>query len=69
MYSFLVLGLVPGTNLQITFKIWIDLIGLMADGIALVWLYQKHRPAVLPQVNDNLESSSNIDLSQALSQS
>ena len=28
MYSFLVLGLIPGTNLQINFQGWLNLLGL-----------------------------------------
>lgn len=41
MYTFIVLGYVPGTNLQITFRTWIVLSGLA--GIA----YSLHKMAVL----------------------
>lgn len=42
MYSFLVLGLVPGTNLQITFNTWLDMIGLALAGFGVAYLYRHH---------------------------
>lgn len=34
MYAFLVLGLVPGTHIQITFQLWLQLVaGLLAYGM------------------------------------
>jgi hypothetical protein len=39
MYSFLVLGLIPGTNLQITFKSWLALAGWTV-GAAIVYRYR-----------------------------
>jgi len=39
MYSFLVLGLIPGTNLQITFKSWLVLAG-WTFGSAVVYKYR-----------------------------
>jgi hypothetical protein len=39
MYSFLVLGIIPGTNLQITFQVWLNTIGLLLIGLAFRILY------------------------------
>ena len=43
MNSFLVLGLVPGTNLQITFQDWLDMLQLAIAASGLAWLYFQHR--------------------------
>jgi hypothetical protein len=40
MYNFLVLGLVPGTNLQITFNTWLYAFLLAVIGFGLANLYQ-----------------------------
>ena len=37
MSEFIVLGLIPGTQLQITFHFWIVLV-LLCTALALVWL-------------------------------
>jgi len=42
MYAFFVLGLIPGTNLQITFNIWLDCL-LLATAI---YLYARYLPVV-----------------------
>ncbi len=42
MYNFLVLGLVPGTNLQITFTTWLDVIGLGIAGFLAYSLYERN---------------------------
>jgi hypothetical protein len=42
MYSFLVLGLIPGTAIQITYRIWVDCILLAVEVAALRWLYRRH---------------------------
>ncbi len=38
MYAFLVLGLVPGTNFQITFMVWIQVVEAFAMAFFLVKL-------------------------------
>jgi hypothetical protein len=43
MYSFLVLGLVPGTNLQITFRAWINIIALGLSVVCLAYLKRVRR--------------------------
>ena len=43
MYSFFVLGLIPGTNLQITFQVWLDSLLLLIEVASIVWLYRYHR--------------------------
>ena len=43
MYSFIVLGLVPGTNFQITFQVWLDSLLLLVAGLACVWLFRTHQ--------------------------
>jgi len=41
MYSFLLLGLIPGTNIQITFQIWLDMVLVMIDIAGIIWLYRR----------------------------
>jgi hypothetical protein len=44
MYSFLVLGMIPGTNLQITWQIVLDMAGFTLIACALRVLYAyRHR--------------------------
>ena len=43
MYSFIVLGLVPGTNFQITFQVWLDVV-LVAVMLALLIGIYRQRP-------------------------
>ncbi|HSW36806.1 MAG TPA: hypothetical protein VLG37_00350 [Candidatus Saccharimonadales bacterium] len=43
MYNFIVLGLIPGTDIQITFQMWLNAAGLIVALIALAWLYNQHR--------------------------
>ena len=40
MYSFFVLGLVPGTNFQITFQVWLDAALLAVAAVACIALYR-----------------------------
>jgi hypothetical protein len=43
MYTFLVLGIIPGTTFQITFQLWLDAVaGLMTLGL-LIRLMTEHR--------------------------
>jgi hypothetical protein len=41
MYSFLVLGIIPGTNFQITFGAWLNIIGLTLVAICMLYLYRR----------------------------
>jgi hypothetical protein len=43
MYSLLLLGIVPGTNLQINFQGWLNLTGLIFAGAMLYRLRQQHQ--------------------------
>lgn len=45
MYSFLVLGYVPGTSLQINFQGWLDIASLLAVAF-MIRQYLKHRQLV-----------------------
>ena len=56
MYTFLVLGLIPGTNLQITFKTWLDLVGLIIVALLSYKLHNDHL-ARLPLARRPLHAS------------
>ena len=43
MYSFFVLGLIPGTNFQITFQVWLDSLLLLIEVPCAAWLYRRYR--------------------------
>lgn len=43
MYNFFVLGLVPGTDIQITFLMWCDVVGLLACVFMIVRVAHLHR--------------------------
>lgn len=43
MYNFLVLGLVPGTNIRITFRMWLNIIGLSLVVLGVLWLVTNRR--------------------------
>ncbi len=43
MYSFLVLGLVPGTNVQISFQGWLVLMAVLAVATPVMWSGLKRR--------------------------
>jgi hypothetical protein len=45
MYSFFVLGIIPGTTIQITFQGWLDAVELAIALYCTVWLY-RHRRAI-----------------------
>jgi hypothetical protein len=42
MYTFLVLGFIPGTSIQITFLIWQYAIIAVFEIICLLWLLRRH---------------------------
>ncbi len=43
MYNFIVLGQVPGTNVQISFQAWLVLMALLAIMTPVVWAQLKRR--------------------------
>ena len=43
MYSVLVLGYVPGTNIQISFQAWLVMAGVVGAITTAVFLAHKHR--------------------------
>jgi hypothetical protein len=48
MYSFFVLGLIPGTSFQITFQQWLDCLLLVVDMVGVLWLYRRHETVMAP---------------------
>jgi len=48
MYSFFVLGLIPGTNFQITWQVWIDSLLLVVEAMSMLWLYRRHAAELAP---------------------
>jgi hypothetical protein len=46
MYTFLVLGLIPGTNIQVSFWVWIILM------IGLVLVFRKYRSQLYGRISD-----------------
>lgn len=43
MYSFLVLGIIPGTNLVITFEAWLVFIDLLLGSYLAYRVWQRHQ--------------------------
>ena len=43
MYTFLVLGLIPGTNIQISFQAWLDMAAALPFVAAFIKLHLYHR--------------------------
>jgi len=43
MYSILVLGLIPGTHIQISFLAWLVAAAIAILLVGIVWLEHKHR--------------------------
>ena len=60
MYSFIVLGIIPGTNVQITFTIWCLSCGLIT---AIIYAYKFGF-----KINLNSLADSDIDINKALHQ-
>lgn len=44
MYSFFVLGLIPGTNFQITFQVWFDVVEVLVAVTGILWLHRLRHP-------------------------
>jgi hypothetical protein len=47
MQTFLVLGLIPGTNTQITFRVWLNCLGLFVVFLCSAWLHSVRKRASL----------------------
>jgi hypothetical protein len=47
MYSVLVLGLIPGTNIEISFQAWLLVTGFLFLFISIAWLEYKQRKNVI----------------------
>ena len=43
MYTFFVLGIIPGTTIQITFQLWLDLVAGLSVIILLTHLFIERR--------------------------
>lgn len=43
MYSILVLGLIPGTHIQITFLVWLAAAAIVGLLVSIVWFAHKRR--------------------------
>jgi len=37
MYAFFVLGIVPGTNIQISFELWLQIVTEFLAGVIICW--------------------------------
>lgn len=47
MYSFFVLGIIPGTNIAISFQVWLALMVLLAVGVVVL------KPRVARYIREN----------------
>jgi hypothetical protein len=47
VYSVLVLGLIPGTNIQISFLAWLVITTIVCALASIAWLEYKHRQSEL----------------------
>ena len=56
MYNTVVLGYIPGTNIQVSFKAWLVCTGVFVVSTLVVWLFRK-RNALLPVVRVPLHAS------------
>lgn len=58
MYSFLVLGLIPGTSIQISFQAWLDMVAAMPIVAALIKLcWYRHPATAAASIRQPLHSS------------
>jgi hypothetical protein len=48
MYSLLVLGLIPGTNISISFQAWLAFFALLLLGHPLYQIYHRHQLIAVP---------------------
>ena len=51
MYSFFVLGIIPGTTFQITFQLWLDCLLVGTDVIGIWWLYKRYEVTLTPYLH------------------
>lgn len=47
MYTFLVLGIIPGTTVQITFQLWLQAVASFGASVLVIRLVQTHRHLVV----------------------
>ncbi len=47
MYSFIVLGIIPGTNIRITFGAWLQFAVLIFAAVVTLKIYRKIKPMLL----------------------
>lgn len=64
MYTFIVLGIVPGTNIRITFGDWLQLAVLIFAAIVTIKLYRKLEPLMFSQLNQLQTERSPLHASQ-----
>ncbi len=57
MYSLLVLGLIPGTNISISFQAWLMLVAALLLSHPAYQLYQRHQSLVAIPVRRPLPAS------------
>jgi hypothetical protein len=58
MYSILVLGLIPGTNIQISFQVWLLILDGLLVYITFVRPRRQHRPlAVIVAIRQAVQTS------------
>lgn len=62
MYNFIVLGLVPGTHIQITFQDWVNLVGLLIVVVGLHYLFQPWRLVIRQFVAEETQEPLRIGL-------
>ena len=43
MDSFVLLGIIPGTNLQISFESWLNVVSAITAALATLWIYRHRR--------------------------
>lgn len=46
MYSLLVLGIIPGTNIQISFQVWLQFASILAGVVMATVLLRVHRASL-----------------------
>ena len=37
MYTFIVLGIIPGTNIQVSFELWLHIVAEIFGGVIVCW--------------------------------
>jgi hypothetical protein len=50
LYSFFVLGLVPGTSFQITFLVWLDLLLFSIETSCVIWFAKRYPESIIGKI-------------------